>query len=57
MIERDANIPPLEELCAELDQARAAAERALRGGRCDQVGRAGASRTDIATAPNAAAHA
>jgi len=29
MIERDANIPPLEELCAELAAARAVAERAL----------------------------
>jgi uncharacterized protein (UPF0276 family) len=29
MIERDANIPPLEELCAELDAARQLAERAL----------------------------
>jgi uncharacterized protein len=29
MIERDANIPPLEELCAELDAARRLAERAL----------------------------
>src|SRR6201994_1622903 len=29
MIERDANIPPLEELCAELDAARAMAERAV----------------------------
>ena len=28
MIERDANIPPLEELCAELDTARRLAERA-----------------------------
>ena len=29
MIERDANIPPLEELCAELDDARAVAEKVL----------------------------
>jgi len=29
MIERDANIPPLEELCAELDAARRLAERTL----------------------------
>jgi len=29
MIERDANIPPLEELCAELDAARILAERTL----------------------------
>jgi uncharacterized protein (UPF0276 family) len=29
MIERDANIPPLEELCAELNCARTLAERAL----------------------------
>jgi uncharacterized protein len=29
MIERDANIPPLEELCAELDAARQLAERTL----------------------------
>ena len=29
MIERDANIPPLEELCEELSAARAVAERAL----------------------------
>jgi len=29
MIERDANIPPLEDLCAELDAARALAERTL----------------------------
>jgi uncharacterized protein len=29
MIERDANIPPLEELCSELDAARELAERAL----------------------------
>ncbi|MBS0422301.1 MAG: DUF692 domain-containing protein [Proteobacteria bacterium] len=29
MIERDANIPPLEELCCELDAARRLAERAL----------------------------
>ena len=29
MIERDANIPPLAELCAELEQARALAQRAL----------------------------
>jgi uncharacterized protein (UPF0276 family) len=29
MIERDANIPPLEELCAELDAARTLAERTL----------------------------
>jgi uncharacterized protein len=29
MIERDANIPPLEELCCELDSARQLAERAL----------------------------
>jgi uncharacterized protein (UPF0276 family) len=29
MIERDANIPPLEELCAELDAARELAERTL----------------------------
>ncbi|HWM69660.1 MAG: uncharacterized protein QOI59_4900 [Gammaproteobacteria bacterium] len=29
MIERDANIPPLEELCSELDAARQLAERAL----------------------------
>jgi uncharacterized protein len=29
MIERDANIPPLEELCVELDSARQLAERAL----------------------------
>jgi hypothetical protein len=29
MIERDANIPPLEELCEELAQARAVAERVL----------------------------
>ena len=29
MIERDANIPPLEELCDELAQARAVAERVL----------------------------
>jgi uncharacterized protein (UPF0276 family) len=29
MIERDANIPPLEELCCELDAARQLAERAL----------------------------
>jgi uncharacterized protein (UPF0276 family) len=29
MIERDDNIPPLEELCSELDAARQVAERAL----------------------------
>jgi len=29
MIERDANIPPLEELCSELEAARALAERTL----------------------------
>jgi uncharacterized protein (UPF0276 family) len=29
MIERDANIPPLEELCSELDAARKVAERTL----------------------------
>jgi hypothetical protein len=29
MIERDAHIPPVEELCAELDEARALAARAL----------------------------
>jgi uncharacterized protein (UPF0276 family) len=29
MIERDANIPPLEELCSELDAARQLAERTL----------------------------
>jgi uncharacterized protein (UPF0276 family) len=29
MIERDANIPPLEELCGELDAARQLAERSL----------------------------
>jgi uncharacterized protein (UPF0276 family) len=29
MIERDANIPPLEDLCAELDMARALARRTL----------------------------
>jgi uncharacterized protein (UPF0276 family) len=29
MIERDANIPPLEELCSELDAARLVAERTL----------------------------
>jgi uncharacterized protein (UPF0276 family) len=29
MIERDANIPPLQELCAELETARRLAERAL----------------------------
>ena len=29
MIERDANIPPLEELCEELAQARGVAERVL----------------------------
>ena len=29
MIERDANIPPLAQLCAELEQARALAQRAL----------------------------
>jgi len=29
MIERDANIPPLDELCSELDAARQLAERAL----------------------------
>ncbi|HEY6483877.1 MAG TPA: DUF692 domain-containing protein [Steroidobacteraceae bacterium] len=29
MIERDANIPPLEELCAEVQQARSLAQRAL----------------------------
>jgi len=29
MIERDDNIPPLEELCSELDAARQLAERAL----------------------------
>ena len=29
MIERDANIPPLEELCEELAAARAVAERVL----------------------------
>ena len=29
MIERDDNIPPLEELCSELDAARGLAERAL----------------------------
>jgi uncharacterized protein len=29
MIERDANIPPLAELCAELDSARQLAERTL----------------------------
>src|SRR5262249_15604662 len=29
MIERDANIPPLEELCGELDSARGLAERSL----------------------------
>jgi uncharacterized protein (UPF0276 family) len=29
MIERDANIPPIEDLCAELDAARQLAERAL----------------------------
>jgi len=29
MIERDDHIPPLEELCAELEQARALAQRAL----------------------------
>jgi uncharacterized protein (UPF0276 family) len=29
LIERDANIPPLEELCSELDAARQLAERAL----------------------------
>jgi len=29
MIERDANIPPLEDLCAELETARRLAERAL----------------------------
>ena len=29
MIERDANIPPLAELCGELEQARALAQRAL----------------------------
>ena len=31
MIERDANIPPLEELCAELEQARTRAHAALSG--------------------------
>ena len=30
MIERDANIPPLEDLCAELAQARTLAERSVR---------------------------
>jgi hypothetical protein len=29
MIERDANIPPLEELCSELDAARQLAARTL----------------------------
>jgi uncharacterized protein (UPF0276 family) len=29
MIERDAHIPPLAELCAELDEARALAARTL----------------------------
>jgi len=33
MIERDDHIPPLEELCQELEQARALAARTLAGGR------------------------
>ena len=32
MIERDDNIPPLEELCAELEQARAVSARVLAEG-------------------------
>jgi uncharacterized protein (UPF0276 family) len=32
MIERDDHIPPLAELCAELDEARATARRALAPG-------------------------
>jgi uncharacterized protein (UPF0276 family) len=32
MIERDAHIPPLAELCAELDEARALAARTLSHG-------------------------
>ncbi len=37
MIERDDRIPPVEELLAELDVARARAARALAGGRADAL--------------------
>ncbi|HYL02808.1 MAG TPA: DUF692 domain-containing protein [Steroidobacteraceae bacterium] len=39
MIERDDHIPPLAELVAELDQARAIARRALEGARADAAHR------------------
>jgi uncharacterized protein (UPF0276 family) len=41
MIERDDHIPPLAELCAELEQARTLSERTLAGG--GQLRRAAAS--------------
>lgn len=45
MIERDAHIPPLAELCAELDEARAIAARTLSPGerRTEGLGRAAAA--------------
>ena len=47
MIERDAHIPPVEELCAELDEARALAARTLAAG-------SAARGTETAEAPGGA---
>src|ERR671923_29744 len=53
MIERDAHIPPLEELCAELAEARALAARTLSGGAgvAQEVATAAAGATPRAPPP------
>jgi uncharacterized protein (UPF0276 family) len=59
MIERDAHIPPLEELCAELAEARALAARTLSGGAgvAQEVATAAAGATPRAPPPRRAAAA
>ncbi len=54
MIERDAHIPPLEELCAELAQARALCERTLAAGR---TGKRAGTRRQSPRAPRGAGRA
>jgi uncharacterized protein (UPF0276 family) len=49
MIERDDHIPPLAELCAELDEARATARRALAQG--EPTGRVRSSGRGARVAP------
>jgi len=51
MIERDDHIPPLEELCAELSQARALCERTLA-----EAGGAAAPAGGSSHVPGGAAH-